>query len=489
MSDAFQLSRFRRAGPFALVGTAFLLCGCVGFSTDGGLAPAIDVASATLGKNVVKITNEREAVDAQDRVDRLSHSALSVDAAVQIALLRNKDLQAAFNDLGVSEAQYVQASLPPSPQISIVRLAGEGDIEVTRQIAASLFALATLPARTAIAEQRFGAARWRAAERVLALAADVAHQYYTTIAAQEQAAFLQQAVDSARVSADLARQLGEAGNLNKLEQAREGAFYVELGAQLADARLQAPAERERLTRLLGLWGREISFKLPSGLPRLPMRIAPERDVEAKALSERVDLRAGRLDLAATAAELGLTNATRFVTDVTLGLQDDREWTNGGPGSNLGSDANSRLVRHGFSLDFEIPIYDFGESKVRNARETYMAAANRLAQRAIDARSQAREAYTRYRGKYDLARYYADRVLPLRKTILDQTILQYNGMLADVTQLIIDARARITSNVAAINARRDFFLASVDLKAALVGGGGLGGNPSPPATTRASEAAN
>lgn len=100
----------------------------------------------------------------------------------------------------------------------------------------------------------------------------------------------------------------------------------------------------------------------------------------------------------------------------------------------------------------------------------MAAANRLAERAVNVRSEAREAYLRYRGNFDLARYYQSRVLPLRKTIQDETLLHYSGMLVDVTRLITDARARILSNVEAINARRDFWIAATDLKAALVGGG-------------------
>ena len=104
----------------------------------------------------------------------------------------------------------------------------------------------------------------------------------------------------------------------------------------------------------------------------------------------------------------------------------------------------------------------------------MAAANRLAERAVNVRSEAREAYLSYRGNYDLARYYQSRVLPLRKTIQDETLLHYSGMLVDVTRLITDARARILSNVDAINARRDFWIAATDLKAALVGGGIVGG---------------
>jgi hypothetical protein len=46
------------------------------------------------------------------------------------------------------------------------------------------------------------------------------------------------------------------------------------------------------------------------------------------------------------------------------------------------------------------------------------------------------------------------------------------MLTDVTQLIADARGRIISNINAIDARRDFFLALADLDAALLGGGGV-----------------
>jgi hypothetical protein len=63
------------------------------------------------------------------------------------------------------------------------------------------------------------------------------------------------------------------------------------------------------------------------------------------------------------------------------------------------------------------------------------------------------------------------------------------MLLDVTDLITDARARILSNVDAINARRDFWIAATDLKAALVGGGtgGAEGGGEAPAAPAGGEA--
>ncbi|OYW57780.1 MAG: hypothetical protein B7Z40_23450 [Bosea sp. 12-68-7] len=127
------------------------------------------------------------------------------------------------------------------------------------------------------------------------------------------------------------------------------------------------------------------------------------------------------------------------------------------------------------LEIEIPIYDFGQSKVALAEQTYMQAANRLAEKAVNVRSEAREAYVGYRASHDIARQYLNNVLPLRKIIQDEAQLQYNGMLIDVTQLIVDARGRILSNLAAINARRDVWIAHTDFKHALIGGGSGGGS--------------
>jgi outer membrane protein TolC len=475
MNDNEHAGRTRSLRLLGSVAVSLILGGCVSFSSDAGLSPAQTVAYTELGKDVVKITSEAEAVGIQQRVEDLLKRPLTPDRAIQIALLKNRGLQAAFNDLGVSEADYVQTSLPPSPTVSLARLGGSLELEIERQILIGLFELATLPARTAVAEQRFRAAQFRTAEAVLRLAAETRREYYRAIAANQQVAFMQQALGTAESASELAKQLGESGALNKLEQAREHAFYQELGAQLARARIEQKVARERLIRQLGLWGRDIDFRLPISLPPLPARIASAQDIERRALERRVDLQALRHDLNAVAGQYGLTNATRFVTDVELaGLSSYERSTSVFTEDGQTVVESERIKRRGLEIEFTIPIFDFGAVSVRNAQETYMAAANRLAERAVNVRSEAREAYLRYRGNYDLARHYQGRVLPLQKRIQDEATLQYSGMLVDVSQLIIDARTRILSNVDAINARRDFWIAATDLKAALVGGGAGGG---------------
>ena len=59
---------------------------------------------------------------------------------------------------------------------------------------------------------------------------------------------------------------------------------------------------------------------------------------------------------------------------------------------------------------------------------------------------------------------------MRKIISDETLLRYNAMQIDVFSLLAEARQRIAATTAAIEAKRDFWLATTNLSAAVVGGG-------------------
>ncbi|OYY59806.1 MAG: copper resistance protein, partial [Rhizobiales bacterium 35-66-30] len=141
----------------------------------------------------------------------------------------------------------------------------------------------------------------------------------------------------------------------------------------------------------------------------------------------------------------------------------------------------------FELEIQIPIFDGGEVNVRRSRETYMQAVNRLMEKAVNVRSEARAAYLTYRGSYDIARQYQNSILPLRRTINEQALLEYNGMLIDVFELLTTARESIATNVAAIFAKRDFFIATVDFETAIIGGGSSAGSAGEgPVVTAAAE---
>jgi len=449
----------------AVLAGALTLGACSTFSPDGGMNVAANLAEQELHKDVVAIRTQDDASSVQARVQQLLKRPLTADTAVQIALLNNRGLQAAYNELGIAEAAMVGASLPPNPTFSVSRLSGPLEIELEKRIVANILALATLPARAEVAADRFRQAQLRAAEETLRVAAETRRAYYRAIAARELDGFLEQAKSAAETASQLARRLGETGAMNKLDQAREQVFYAEIAAQLAGARQRAASDRERLVRSLGLWGGDLGFKLPNALAALPRRPHALPGIETEAIRRRVDLQIARIELDALAKSYGLTQATRFINLLEVA---------GIGKTSIERETGERIRSHGFEVEFQVPLFDFGEVRVRQAEATYMQAVNRLLELAVNARSHARDAYRGYRSAYDIASHYQREVLPLRKIISDETLLRYNAMQIDVFSLLTEARQRVAATMAAIEAKRDFWLATTDLQAVVVGGGISGG---------------
>lgn len=76
----------------------------------------------------------------------------------------------------------------------------------------------------------------------------------------------------------------------------------------------------------------------------------------------------------------------------------------------------------------------------------------------DAPFAVRAAYLRYAAAHERARIYRDTLVPLRRSITEETTLRFNGMLVDVFALLADVRERGAATLAAIEAQRDFWLA-------------------------------
>src|SRR3990172_11042765 len=119
----YRVGRVGGCRPMAASLTlSILLSACASFSPDAGMSLVKDQAGGELAKDVVKIRSEADAAEAEARVNALLAKPITADSAVQIALLNNRGLQAAYNDLGISEAEMVEASVPPAPTLSLAPL-------------------------------------------------------------------------------------------------------------------------------------------------------------------------------------------------------------------------------------------------------------------------------------------------------------------------------------------------------------------------------
>ena len=470
MAIANTTSRsWRFAGLPLLTGVicVMLLAGCASFSADGGFAAVEQSAKARLGKDLHWARSDADQTAIDQRVAELLAQPLTMDDAVQVALLNNRGLQATFQELGITEAEVVQAGRLPNPGFSFARLRRGDEVELERGFHFNIARLLALPLIGPIEARRFEQIKSNVTLSMLSLAADTRKAYFNALAAAESVRYMQQVQRAAQASAELARRMEQVGNFNKLQRAREQSFYADAALNLARAELARSSTRERLTRLLGVWGTQTRFALPERLPDLPKEVLVQPDIEAVALAQRLDVQGAKLAAEQTAKNLGLTRATRFVNVLELGIIHDT--------------SNQAPVRRGWEIGVELPLFDWGDARIARAQGVYMQSVHRAAETAINARSEVREAYTGYRSAYDIARHHRDEIVPLRQRIAEENLLRYNGMLIGVFELLADARAQIASVNNTIEALRDFWIARSDLDMALIGKPSLG-VPSGPAIT-------
>ncbi len=463
---------WRRAAPAGLA----LLAGCASFSDDGGFGAVERAAREHVGQDLRWVRSDADRDAIRERVAQLLREPLGQDAAVQLALLNNPGLQAAYEELGIAEAGLVRAGRLPNPGFSLGRLRRGDELEWERGLHLDLAALLTLPMRREIEQRRFAQTQGTAATAVLTLAADTRKAWVQAVAAEESARYAMQVMQAADASAELARRMAAAGNFNALQRLREQSFHAEAALGLARTQQARRATRERLIRLLGLWGTQTEFRLPARLPELPATPRELPDIERLAIAQRLDVQGARLATEQTAKALGLTRTTRFVNVLELGV--------------LRNSSNEAPPQRGVEISFELPLFDWGTARVARAESVYRQALARAAQTAIDARSEVRDAYGAYRSAWDIAKHHRDELVPLRQRIAEENVLRYNGMLIGVFELLADARAQVAGVNAALEAQRDFWLAQAELDMALVGkpGPDMASALGAPANTAAAEPA-
>jgi len=446
---------------------ALLLAGCASTNPEAAFRISADEARERTGVEARLLQSDDDRRALAHEIDALLEEPLGLDAAVRIAVLNHAGLQASYWDAGIAQADLAQAARLRNPSFGFSRMDGGGSREIERGVSLDLAGLLTMPLRQRMAERRHQETTLQVAAAIERHAIATRRAWIEAVAAGQALDYARQVAAAADASSELMERMTLAGNASALDLARESAFHAEAGAAVLRAGRARDAAREHLTRQLGLWGAQAGYALPERLPELPAQPVELAGIERLALERRLDVRAARAAAAGTAADLGLTRATRMINVLDLGYASKSE--------------TGEARSEGYEISLELPLFDWGGARVARAQGVYMQALGRVAETAVNARSEARAGYLGYRASYDVARHYRDQVIPLRQKIAGETLLRYNGMLASPFELLADAREQAAAVHATIDALKDFWLAEADLEAAL--GGRLPAPAPAPATKR------
>ena len=451
MKKIFRLS--------ALATAALVLAGCASVNIDQTVQDTNQTSQAfTQGKLELSRTAQqqqaREALSAE-----LLAKPLDMDGAVQLALSNSPAVQTLLAQSWADMAQADQRGRIANPLFTFERIRFGDELEIGRLLSFGLLDLLTLPRRISIARSQMAQSQVQLTSSVVDQVTQVRQAWIRAVSARQSLQYANQVNASAQASAELARRMQQVGNFNKLQRARQQVFYADSVARLASSQHAATAAREELTRLMGLTDEQAGLlMLPERLPDLPTEARQSAAVSATATEQRLDVQMARRQLDVAGKSQGLNLITSLV-DVELGIRRDTVFDNA---------AGTSTPRKGYELGIRLPIFDWGSARrdAMNARS--LAAANRYEGTVRGASSQLRESYSAYRTAYDVAKHYRDEIVPLRKTIAEENVLRYNGMLIGVFELLADNREQISSVIAAINAYQQFWLADAALSASMTG---------------------
>ena len=225
---------------------------------------------------------EEDAAADEATADLLSKE-LVLEAAVKVALLNNRSLQATFESLGVARGELINAGLIANPVFGYDLWLYDGGLTFEGLLSEDLTSILYQPLRVNYRRGQFEATKRLVTAQVVMLVGDLRRAYFAYQADKQLVEMFGRTVQATEASYLIAGRMREAGGARQLDVLRERALYEQAKIDLNAAVEHLAQSREAMNLLMGLWGGQLNWQTPSRLPDLP---AGEAAVTSAASSEQ-----------------------------------------------------------------------------------------------------------------------------------------------------------------------------------------------------------
>ena len=446
-----------KRAPIILLLSLFGSTGCVQFDVTQSLASTNSALPEFTNGDLQLLISENQKNSARERTNELLAKELTLLSAVEVALQNSPAIQAMLSEYWEESSAIALSGSIPNPVFAFERVSSDSELEIERLLSIGLLDLVRLPMLKRKAELKLDANRLALSSQVVEHITGVRNAWVNAVAEQQLATYAAQVFSSAEASAKLAANMQAIGNFSSLSRAQQQIYYATAATNFTTARHSALAAREALVRVLGLDAKQAALlTLPERLQDLPDAPLSTEEVSSVAVNSLLDVQMGLADVKMAGYAQGITLLGE-VTDIEIAGISETVWDHG-----------ERESSTGYELELELPIFR-SISKVRdrlNAKS--LSAANRLESITRSASSHLREAYSAYRSSYDLAKHYRDEIVPLQQHISEENVLNYNGMIIGVFELLDDSRTQIAAVQSSIEATRQFWMADAALRSSMMG---------------------
>lgn len=481
-------SQFSLKSMIGCFGASSLVCGCIAVNPSDDYARARQTIMETTGSASVFEPDAASTVN--EAVQARLADGITIDESVEICLLNNPSLQAAFLNVGIARADLVQSGLFSNPTLalSVAFPEGGGRSNIQSTLAQNIVDLWQVPVRKKAAARSLDAAILELARQAAQTAIETKSAYYSTVAADQTLVIARENQKLAEQLLEAAENRQKAGAVGELDVnlVRGTLYSAELETQRT--RLDSSAARRRLATLLGLTDDAQSLVLSSPLSTEPRIQLDGSRITELALADRLDIQAARQLTDASQARLALEYRKVF-PDISIGAYVERNERRALPGRNIAADTARASVAAGAltapeiesrgqrdiernqeidtifgpAVNLTLPIFDQNQAQIAKARFAYEQSLRELDALERSVVQQVGQGVDQAETARRIAEYFHAKLLPQALSNLDLSRESYKAGRASLIVLLDAQRVLLSTRREAIAAQRDSAIALAELE--------------------------
>jgi outer membrane protein TolC len=432
----------------SIVSVLLLLIGCASVKTGQEWKRFQDIAKERVDQGLLWEKSEEEQASIRKEIDKLLADGLSRQESVRIALLNNRQLQSAFEELGISKSDLVQAKLLSNPTVGAVfrfLISSGSGTNIDAEGFLPISDLWQIPFRKKVAAARMEATILRVGEMVLDTAAEAKRAYDAVFYLAETTRETEEILKRFMEIADQVVIRRDFGFVNDLDIYLAQAMVAETQMEVARLEREHAIARSHLNRVLSLGPTQTSHEIRGkdveeiiGLPDLEGAIQ-------YALEHRLDVRMARFKVRQAERKLELEKV-RILKHAALGVSFERE------------PEGAEVLGPGF--DIQVPIFDQNQAQIAKAH--YRIRRDRKSLQALEGRVREEVTSDLERIHLHQTRVYQfrEKIIPLREKAVEYSERWVKAMQLNRLYLLEAQKGLLQS-------RRDYLQALMGRQEALV----------------------
>ncbi|MEA1881822.1 MAG: TolC family protein [Candidatus Marinimicrobia bacterium] len=387
----------------------------------------------------------------QDTISSLLGEPLTVDSAVQIALLNNPSLQVVFEELGIAQSDLLQAGLLANPKLKAQVLSGGGDVKTELGIEQDFMGIFLRPLRIKLGEAQYQAVKYRVGHEVFALIAHVRESYYMLQGDKQLLTLLRSVVEAAEAAKELAQRQYNAGNISMLDLSRYQANYHQVKLALIQNEIQVEIEQDVLNRKMGLTSTPL-WKIKGVLSQFSEDEPVLLELVSRATENRMDLQALEAEIKGLEEALSWARFNQ-IAEGELGFGQEKK----------------QVLSSGPELKIAVPIFDLGQAEAAKKKAELRQKKKQMKALRQEIHTEVGILYKDMVVNRKTVDYFQKTIIPVNQQIVESAQKHYNFMLQGVYTLLESKQDEINAHRDYIEALKSYWITRSKLDFAIGGG--------------------